>query len=657
MSIDSTNSPKKSGQKGCFYKVINILFIIGLIIAAYWAFQFFFANPEDSNNEGETTVQEENTSETLNGNAIDVETLEITENPLSRINFQKVGTVTPYKSATLTSEASGVLQDFTVEEGDLVIKGDEIVSISDSISTEVAQINYDNALNTLENAKDSYNSTVDSVNKSAEIASIGVETAQLNYDNAILSKQNLEKTLEEQIRSAKIGVQQAQLALQAAQEAYFNTDATYSITLDNTLDQSLTSMNSTLSLVDNSVDSVDSLLAMQSTLGGDVRSYDIDDLQNSSEDIFDDYLDIRDEYYDVQGTQDLNDTKNLLKETIDLVEDTQSMLNDAKDIIDDAEIDLSTLNVSYNTLLASLDQSKNGLYMTSQNLESTVINNQIQPEGTLTQVEMAQQQVASALQQLKQLEEARESQLDSADYAIEVAAKQVDSAQAQYSNTLAGGELQKIGAQTQVDSLEGQADIAKANLGGTILTSPFDGTIMEKMLDTGNYVNPSQKIVTVADITNVYITVSLTTEELSYVKLGQSVSIKAPGGIEKEGKVTKVLPTLDATSKKVDVKILIPNEENELLSGMFADVTFLDAQSESPRLLIPFKSVVFEQNIPYVFIVKNNKAFKTEITLGATSGNEVEVVDGLSQGDKVITEGAKLVKDGDSVSVKNEGSE
>ncbi len=291
--------------------------------------------------------------------------------------------------------------------------------------------------------------------------------------------------------------------------------------------------------------------------------------------------------------------------------------------------------------------------MTSQSLESVALNTQLQPEGTMTSVSMAQQQVASALQQLKQLEETREAQLDNAQHGINLAEKQIDVSESQYSNTLAKGNLQKIGSENQVASIEGQVDIAKANLGGTILTAPFDGTILEKFLDEGNFVNPSQKVVTVANLSKVYITVNLTAEELSFVKLGQAVSIMAPGGIEKEGKVSKVLPSVDPVSKQVKVKILIPNEEDELISGMFADVVFQDAQSASPRLLIPFKSIIFEQSAPYVYIVQNNKAVKTSVTLGETSGSEVEIIDGLSQGDKIITIGAKIVKDGDSITSTN----
>jgi len=642
MSMDSQKTQKT--KKGFFLQIMNFFIIVGLIIGAYYAYQYFFQGSKDSE---------------IQKNAIaptEVETIKISSNPLSRINFQKVGTVTPYKSSTLTAEASGILQNFKVEEGDLVSKNDEIVKISDSVSTEIAQINYDNALKTLENAKKSYNSTSTSIAQDAKIASIGVESAKLNYENALTAYENLGNLLEEQTRSAKIGIQTAQLALQTAQESYFNTEATTNINLNNTLDQSLSGITSTLSLIDSSVDAIDNLLGMQSTLGGSVDSSSLNNLQDYSEEIFNDHIDLKDEYYDVQGSRDLNDTKNLLSDTLNLIEDTQNALQDGKDIIDDSENpgNFSSLNVSFNTLLASLDQSKNGLYMTNQSLQSVAINNQLQPEGTLTGVEMAQQQVTAALQQLKQLEESGQAQLDNANHAINLAAKQIDASNAQYSNTLAKGSLQKVSAENQVSSVKGQTDITKASLGGTVLTAPFDGTVLEKILDEGNYVNQSQKIITIADLNKVYITVSLTTEELSFVKLGQIVTITAPGGIEKEGKVSKVLPSVDPVSKKVEVKILIPNDKNELIAGMFADILFNDAKSQSPRLLVPFKSVLFEQNTPYVYIVLNNKAIKTKVALGEISGNEVEIIEGLSQGDEIITSGAKTVKEGDSVTSKND---
>ena len=76
-----------------------------------------------------------------------------------------------------------------------------------------------------------------------------------------------------------------------------------------------------------------------------------------------------------------------------------------------------------------------------------------------------------------------------------------------------------------------------------------------------------------------------------------------------------------------------------------------DAQKESPTISVPFKSVVFKNNTPYIYMVENGKAVKVQVKLGQISGNMVELTDGITKGDKVITQGSKLVEDGESVKV------
>lgn len=652
MDIDQKQYENKKKRGNLLAKIINILFIIGLIVGLYWAYQYVADQAHNAPENDNTEQQQEEENQHENDEpATKVETLTITEETQSRTAMQKVGTVIPYKKASLSAEASGILQNFAVEQGDKVKQKDTIVTVSDSIGTKVAEINYEAAQGSLENAEESYKSTTVSVEKDVQTAKLGIENAKLNHENAIQSYENLEKTLEEQIRSAKLGVQAAQLALQSAQEAYFNTEATSSRSVSNTAQQALTSLNASLSLVDSSVGSVNTLISMQTMLDDDVDSNDFKNLTDTMEDVRDSYHDIRDDYY-YMNNSDINETKNILDDTLDLLEETQEMIYDAKDIIYNASDNenLQTLDNSYNTLLASIDQSKNGLVMSSQMLETVTIKSQLQPEGSLTKVEMAQQQVAAALQQLKQLEETRNAQLDNARHATMLAEKQIESAQKQYESAKAKGQLQKLGAKNQVNSLESQVDIAKANVDGTVLTAPFEGIVLETFMDEGNYVNPGQKIATIADMNKVYITVSVTTEELSFIKLGQKVTITAPGAIEKEGSVTKVIPNVDPVSKKVTVKIVIPNEDNMLLSGMFADVHFRDSKTTAPVISIPFKSVLFEENNPYVFIVENDKAIRTSVTLGDITGDSVEVKQGLKTDDTIITTGAKLISDGDSIS-------
>ncbi|MCD6109581.1 efflux RND transporter periplasmic adaptor subunit [bacterium] len=647
MSIDSQDQYIRP-RRGLLHRLINILFVIGLVILAYFAYQYFFSNSSNDNEDPKSSTKQEETDI----KPLEVKTIEIKKSPIPKTNFQKVGTVTPYKFAVLTSQTTGILKDFKVEEGDSVLKNENLVSISDSVSTEIAQINYDNALKNLENAKKSYKSTNDSVQKDADIATIGIQSAKLNYDNAVKSYENLQKSIEEQTRSAEIGLQSKQLALQAAQENYFNTDTTSNISFNNILDQSLSGITPALSLIDSSTDLVNNLIATKSVWGKDLKFLELDNLQNDSDDIFNRYRDLKNEYNNIQGDRNSDSTRNLISSTLKLVEDAKYILQDVKDIIDKADSNetLITLNTSTNALLASLAQSENGLYASNQTLESALINRQLQPEGTMTKIEMAQEQVTAAIQQLNQLKQTGKAQLDNATHAIDIAKKQVDSATEQHSNIIAKGSLQKIGADNQVSAVEGQVAIAKTNLESATLKAPFDGTVLEKFLDEGNYVNPSQKVLSIGDLKKVYITVNLTTEELSFVKLGQEVEINAPGGIEEKGKITKVIPTVDPISKKIHIKILIPNKGGNFISGMFTDVIFKNAKtSTASKILIPFNSVLFEQNDAYVYIIKDDKALKTKITLGNPSGTEIEVKDGLSQGDIIITDGAKTVKDGDNV--------
>ncbi|MFC1655903.1 efflux RND transporter periplasmic adaptor subunit [Patescibacteria group bacterium] len=630
-------------------------------------------NPDDDpqNTTIEESVSSGDSNNVDSGNATEVEIAEITDEPLSRINFKKVGTVEPYKKVTIMSESSGTIKDLDKTEGDTVTKGTQIAEISDSVSTEIAQINYENAVKTLNLAKESLLSTQSSISQDAKSAIIGAETALLNYENAINSYNNLAATLEEQMRVARIGIQAAEIGFKAAQESYYTSVASNKVTLENTLDQSLGGIISALSLVDSSIETMDSLYGVRKGSNNDnleevlyehTSRSTVNNAKDDLEDINDEYYNLYNDYDDVRSSNDADDIQDLIYDVTELLEDTQELLYDSKELINDVlhedgeDIDavegsLIGTKSSINAFLPSIDQSKSGLRQSNQGIDGALTNNQIQPEGAFTGLQSSETQLLSAKQSLEQLEAANKSQLDNALNGIDLAAKQVDNANAQIASIQAKGKLQEIGAKTQVAQLEGQVAITETNLSGTKIKAPIDGIIIQTFIDEGNYVNNSQKIVSVADMSKVKIVAFLTAEELSFVKLGQTVSIEAPGGIKQTGRITKVLPTVDPVSKKIQVEIIIPNDDDSFKSGMFADVLFVDAQKESPSINVPFKSIVFEQSTPYIYVVENGKAVRKKVALGQISGNLVEITDGITRGDKLIIKGAKLVKDGSPVTI------
>jgi len=627
-----------SEKKGIFSKILGCLFSLGVIALIIYGVMLLLGGceqtdteetPED-NNQTEQTEEindenNENDDESADdGLVIEVESIEISNDPLKRVNFKKVGTVEPFKSATVTSQTSGTIADFNIDEGDEVEEGQQIASIKDSVATKVALINYETAIISLQNAERSLSSTQSSVDQDIQMAAIGVQTAQLGLQSAIDSYNNAILTWDEQIKSGYLGVQAAEIGFSGAQESYYNSLTSAENTLEDTVDNSLSSIISAIMLVESSAELADAVL--------------------NDDDLFDDYEDLRDDYEDVEDDEDVYDAINLIEDTLDALEDSQDVLFDVKDYTEDPNLETSA-----RTLLTSIDQAKSGLNMSKQGLNNALLGYDTQPEGAFKGLESSETQLQSARKALDIARTNQKTQLDAQANAVELARKQLDTAVAQLENIKAKGNLQTLSAETQLAQIEGQAKTAEANLEGTNIVSPIKGTLLQTFVEEGNYVNPSQTIVKVGDMSNVYIIVSLTAEELKYVKLGQSVSVEAPGGVEKTGKITKVLPTLDPKTKKVKVKILIPNKSQDLISGMFTDVSFTEAQKDSMGASVPFRSILFETSGTYVYVIENNKAVKRLVKLGQIAGSNIEIIDGLSLGDKVITKGAKLVSEGDLV--------
>ncbi len=665
--MNETNHPTYK-KRGVVSKIINILFLTGIIIGGYYLYIYMAGSFNSNDNLQNTAIEEivsnESSEKETIDDTIEVNVREITAEPLSRINFKKVGTVEPYKNVTIMSESAGIIKNLAKTEGDKVTKGTQIVEISESVSTEIAQINYENALKTLNLAKESLLSTKSSINQDERSAVIGAETALLNYENAIKTYNNLVVTLEEQTRAAKIGVQAAEIGLEAAQKSYYNSIATNDLTLKNTLDQSLGGIISALTLVDSSIETLNPLYdeELEEVVFRHVSQSKVNNAKDDLENINDKYYDLYNDYDDVRSSNDALDIQDLIYNVTELLESIQELLYDSKEIINDVlnedsqDVDpvsesLNGIKSTINAMLPSIDQSKGALMQSIQAIDFALTNNQIQPEGAEASLRSAETQLLSAKQSLEQLEAANKSQLDNALNGIDLAAKQVETANAQVASIQAKGELQEIGAQTQVAQLEGQVAIAETNLSGTKIKAPIDGIILQTFIDEGNYVNPSQRIVSIADMSKVKIIAFLTAEELTFVKLGQTVSIVAPGGIKQTGRITKILPAVDPLSKKIQIEIIIPNDDDLFKSGMFADVLFVDAQKESPSINVPFKSIVFEQSTPYIYIVENGKAVRKKVNLGQISENLIEITNGITRGDKVITQGAKLVKDGSPVKI------
>ena len=199
-------------------------------------------------------------------------------------------------------------------------------------------------------------------------------------------------------------------------------------------------------------------------------------------------------------------------------------------------------------------------------------------------------------------------------------------------------------AQTQVENLEEN----------TVLRSPVNGVVTARNYDAGDMYAMASPIYTVEQIKPVKLLVGISESDYSKVKKGDSVTITADAvpGKTFYGKIGKIYPTVDPATRTFTVEVVVDNNSSTLRPGMFARVT-VDFGSNN-NVVIPDVAVVKQQGsgerFVYVLNADNTVSYK-KVVLGRRMGTEYEVLEGLSDGDKIVTGGMIRLKDGIKVIV------
>ena len=246
-----------------------------------------------------------------------------------------------------------------------------------------------------------------------------------------------------------------------------------------------------------------------------------------------------------------------------------------------------------------------------------------------------------------------QAQLEKAEADVEVSSIRVELSTAAYS--------------ARLNQLE-----ASANYNGTItITAPIDGVVRDREATIGESVEAAGKtLMTIVNDERVLATANIYEKDISKIRIGQPVQIKIAGQPSTtvfQGKVTIIGTTVEGQSRIVPVKAEIGNVKGQLKAGMFTNIEILTDSVSVPILAIPAASVV-EANGKQLVFVQNGKSYQpVDVTLGRTSGEFVEVISGLFEGDRIVTQRANQLyaqslrgdnksKDDHSESVKPEVS-
>jgi RND family efflux transporter MFP subunit len=212
----------------------------------------------------------------------------------------------------------------------------------------------------------------------------------------------------------------------------------------------------------------------------------------------------------------------------------------------------------------------------------------------------------------------------------------------------------------QVKAAEANLIEAEQNLSYCTLRPPSNGVLLKRNIEVGTLVRPGSEGFVLADVSAVKVLFSVPDIVLGDVSLGEEMEVTTKSIIDTIflGRITEIAPAANTRSRVFNVEITIQNPENLLKPGMIASLNVFKGDSVKPVFVAPLSSIVRSVNGQdgYAVFTVEESGGKTiterrDVKLGNIYGNRIAVIEGLQEGEKVITMGAQQVRSGQEVNI------
>lgn len=243
----------------------------------------------------------------------------------------------------------------------------------------------------------------------------------------------------------------------------------------------------------------------------------------------------------------------------------------------------------------------------------------------------------------------------------EAAKSRVEVAQAKFA--VAQAQVQVIMARINAAEVtRAEAALARQD---AVLVAPINCLLLRRTVEVGALIEPGAPVITIAGMNSVNAIFGLPDLAVQSLKLGRSLSLttEAIPGVEFHGVVTRIAPVADPKSGIFEVELTVPKPPTQLRAGMIVSVEVKEENPKESVLVVPLTSIVRlkDNRDGYaVYVIErqggNSIARLRQVKLGETFGDMIAVAEDLREGESVITAGATLVKDGETVRVTSFGA-
>jgi multidrug efflux pump subunit AcrA (membrane-fusion protein) len=207
-------------------------------------------------------------------------------------------------------------------------------------------------------------------------------------------------------------------------------------------------------------------------------------------------------------------------------------------------------------------------------------------------------------------------------------------------------------SQAKLKEMEAILEQERTHLKDTKIVAPFRGEVSRKYVDAGALVSSSTPLVNLVHTETLKVIANVLEKDILLLKAGLRAKVRVESYPDRifEGRVEKINSVLDLSTRTLQTEIYISNPDRSLKPGMFAGVEVV--LLEKPQTLaIPREAILEQGSEMSVFVVEGKQAVRRPITIGYEQDRMVEVLRGLSEGDRVVIKGQQLIKDGSTIRI------
>lgn len=573
-------------------------------------------------------------------------------------NQEYGGNIEAEKETLISSKVPGQVLEIKVNIGDSLKKGDVLVRLTGEeniVARNSANSAYQDSLLNVKNTdflmdqkiranKEALTTAEENLKaiKTADTNEDGVSVAQieklqLNLQNLEIKKQNLEDTFSQRRKdifdSALSGIRQAKtLSLNAIYNLYsINEKNLPDSGNDFSINNKFVTKNKSLAL------------EAQTKIRKAKSDYYI----------FENYYEVQDEIPSQEEILEMRDKVEVLLKSINTA--LVSMNAVLSDVVVHTGM-TSTLLASYKNdinsninqveaMLLSQDSGNAigvmGVGQAIENLQTEIVNTKRaidkQIEIAKNQLELIKSTVNSTKDELASKIIIAESQVRQAEANVATAEKAKDS------------ELQR--AKTQSDISRGQLNLANVNAASTILRAPYDGVVVERLVDEGSVIGAGTPILKFANIDSYKFNIFVPEREIIKIAIGQKAKLVLDSFPDKilEAEVVRISPKSEESSKKVRVELSL-EKQDYLKIGMYARLIF-EELNKRKALVVNAKAVRDVYGKKFIATVKDNRIAMKEVSIGAIVNDNYEVLSGIELGELFVIDGGINLNDGEEVKI------